>query len=151
MAKATKAFHHWDADQARTVSFEPGDTVPDAIARVVGAHVIDKRPEGSDEQVDTSAFEGEAFDAAVEAKVAAQLEVARQDATEQARAAEDAAYGAEGYGEFDPTAEGVKAKDVHDYLAGLNRDTAAGTREYDRVVAAEEAGENRSTAIPKQD
>lgn len=49
-------------------------------------------------------------------------------------------------GPFDP-ADG-SAKRVHDYLTGLDRATPDGAAEYDRVVAAEKNGQDRSTAIP---
>ena len=49
-------------------------------------------------------------------------------------------------GPFDP-ADG-SAKRVHDYLQGLDRATPEGQAEYDRVVAAEQNGQNRSTAFP---
>lgn len=47
---------------------------------------------------------------------------------------------------FDP-ADG-SAKRVHDYLTGIDRATPEGQAEYDRVVAAEQNGQNRTTAIP---
>jgi hypothetical protein len=47
---------------------------------------------------------------------------------------------------FDP-ADG-SAKRVHDYLTGLDRATPEGQAEYDRVVAAEQNGQNRTTAFP---
>ena len=49
---------------------------------------------------------------------------------------------------FDPTAKGNTAKVVNDYLTALDTSTPEGKAEYDRVVAAEQAGENRSTALP---
>lgn len=48
--------------------------------------------------------------------------------------------------EFNPTAHG--AKEVHEHLAGLDRSTGEGQAEYDRIVAAEQAGKNRPSAIP---
>lgn len=48
---------------------------------------------------------------------------------------------------FDPSARGVTAKDVHDYLSGLPFG-GEGAVEYERVVEAERAGRNRATAIP---
>lgn len=47
---------------------------------------------------------------------------------------------------FDP-ADG-SAKRVHDYLLELDRATPEGQAEYDRVVAAEQNGQNRTTAFP---
>lgn len=47
---------------------------------------------------------------------------------------------------FDP-ADG-SAKRVHDYLQGIDRATPEGQAEYDRVVAAEQNGQNRTTAFP---
>lgn len=47
---------------------------------------------------------------------------------------------------FDP-ADG-SAKRVHDYLTGLDRATPEGQQEYDRVVAAEQSGQNRTSAYP---
>lgn len=47
---------------------------------------------------------------------------------------------------FDPNEAGAKA--VAEYLNGLDTATPEGQAEYDRVVDAERAGQNRSTAIP---
>lgn len=47
---------------------------------------------------------------------------------------------------FDPS-DG-SAKRVHDYLTGLDRATPEGQAEFDRVVAAEQNGQNRSSAFP---
>jgi hypothetical protein len=48
--------------------------------------------------------------------------------------------------QFDPSTASAKA--VAEYLSGLDTATPQGQAEYDRVVAAEQAGQNRSTAIP---
>lgn len=151
MAKATGSFHAYDDETAQSVVFEKGDEVPDHIARNVGDHLLDEPVAGDDSadggSSEGSAFDGEAFDAAVAAKVDEQLEQRVTDAKSEARAAEEAAYGAEGYGEFDPSADGVKAPDVSAYLTGLDRDTAAGSREFARVTEAEKSGANRSSAL----
>lgn len=41
-----------------------------------------------------------------------------------------------------------KATEVSAYLVGLDTSTPEGQAEYDRVVTAEKAGQNRSTAFP---
>lgn len=152
MAKATGSFHVYDDQAAQSVVFNEGDDVPDHIARKVGAHLLDEKPEDEGSSAETgTGFDGEAFDAAVEAKVAEVLEERVTAAKTEASAAETAAYDAEGYGTFDPAGEGVKAADVKAYLTGLDRDTVAGSREFDRVTAAEKSahndGEGRSTAL----
>lgn len=149
MAKATRSFHAYDSELAQSVTYEPGDPVPDHVAATVGAHVLDEKPEGV-QPTSTgadSAFDGEAFDAAVAAKVDEVLEDRVTAAKTEAAAAETAAYEADGYGTFDPSADGVKADKVKSYLTGLDRNTVAGSREFDRVTAAEVAGANRSSAL----
>lgn len=49
---------------------------------------------------------------------------------------------------FDPAADGVTAAQVHAHLSAIDSSTPEGKAEYDRVVAAEQAGENRKTAFP---
>lgn len=66
-------------------------------------------------------------------------EVVDETELEQAKEQQEAAA-------FDP-ADG-SAKRVHDYLTGLDRATPDGQAEYDRVVAAEQNGQNRTTAFP---
>lgn len=146
MAKAIQEFY-FDG-----VFYEDGADVPDEVAAQVSSTVVDSQPE-----VDTSAYDGdEAFEAAVDARVEAALAAAGSEAVEnavsEAREREQAAFDAlvDGETEYDPSGDGVTAKDVHDYLSGLDRDTVAGSYEYDRVVAAEQAGDNRSTAIPAE-
>lgn len=161
MSRAAQTFHVWDEDEARTRVFEgpndsndnKGDEVPDRLARKVGAHVLDKPPAAADgDDVDTSAFDGEAFDAAVEAKAQELADQRAEEAVADYKQREQAAYDAATEGDpFDPSADGVKAADVKSYLEGLDRDTVAGSAEYDRVVQAETDGENRSTAFPKTD
>lgn len=153
MAKATGSFHAYDDETASYVNFDQGDDVPDHIARNVGDHLLDEpvarddADGGSSDGAEGGAFDGAAFDAAVAAKVDEVLEQRVVEAKTEARAAEEAAYGAEGYGEFDPSADGVKAEAVKTYLTGLDRDTAAGSREFARVSDAEKSGANRSTAL----
>lgn len=146
-AKATKAFHAYDSENAQTVTFEVGDEVPDHIAATVGAHVVSGKPDVVTSETGENPFDGDAFDAAVETKVAEVLEERVAAAKTEAAAAETAQLDADGYGTFDPSGEGVKAKDVKDYLTALDRNTVAGSREFDRVTEAEKAGENRSSAL----
>jgi hypothetical protein len=47
---------------------------------------------------------------------------------------------------FDPSKN--SAKDVASHLASLDTATPEGQAEYDRIVAAEKAGQNRATAYP---
>ena len=145
MPKATRAFHAYDSETAQTVVFEVGDDVPDHIAATVGDHVVDNKPE--DDSTGDTPFDGEAFDAAVAAKVEEQREELLQQARDEAQAAETAQLDAEGYGTFDPSADGVGAADVKSYLEGLDRETVAGRREFDRVTQAERDGANRKTAL----
>lgn len=149
MAKATQTFHAYDPDTGESHVFEAGDKVPDSVAATVGDHVLDKPVPKAAKQVDASQFEGaDGFQAAVDAKVEEQLEAARAEARQEQRDREQAVHDALAGDTFDPAADGVNAKDVHEYLSGLDRDTAAGSSEFDRVVAAEQAGPNRSSAIP---
>ena len=150
--KAVVAFYAYDEDQGRVVEFAPDDDVPDHVAALVGDHVLsepfDRSGYGSGDEDNGSAFDGEAFDKAVEAKVAEVVEEREKAAVEAYRERESAARGADGYGTFDPSGEGVGAQAVHDYLSGLDQETYAGATEWERVVEAEKAGKNRSTAIP---
>jgi len=141
MAKATAAFHAGEA------FFDVGDDVPDEIARTVGAHVLDQPVAGGDDS-DGPTFDGDAFDAAVEAKADEVVEAKVAEAVEAYKAREQAAYDhLAGQDEpFDPTA--AKAPEVKSYLESLDRDTVNGQAEYDRVVELEENGQNRSSAIP---
>lgn len=52
----------------------------------------------------------------------------------------------EGSAPFNPSDH--SAKQVADHLAKLDVSTAEGQAEYDRIVSAEQAGQNRSSAIP---
>lgn len=61
--KATKAFHAWDTEQARSITFRPGDEVPAHIADTVGDHVVDR---GDSSDGDTE-LKGAELDAAVKA------------------------------------------------------------------------------------
>jgi hypothetical protein len=148
MAKATQAFMEWDDETGRAIAFEPGDPVPDYIAARVGDHVVDQKPDPQTDP-DATAFDGEAFDAAVDAKVAVELEQAREEAAAEQREREQAAVDAlDPEDPYDPSEH--SAAEVKEYLSGLDTDTVAGQAEYDRVVAAEQAGKNRSTAIPEE-
>jgi hypothetical protein len=151
MAKAKLAFHKFNPETARVESYSPGDKVPDVVARTVGAHVLTGSvgDDGDDGDQETP-FDGEAFDAAVEAKAAELSQEAADKAVADYREREQAAYDAvtSAETEFDPSADGVKAEDVKAYLEGLDRDTVAGSAEYDRVVQAETEGANRKSAIP---
>ena len=147
---------------------ELGQEVPLEIALKVGDHVLDwegeERPEvDADEEITVKRSE---FDAAVaeaveervgEAKYSdADLEKARQDGYDAALAdvaslapePQDGDAGSDDDPEkpYDPDAHG--AKEVADYLKGLDQSDEKQKAEYDRVVAAEKAGQNRSTAIP---
>jgi hypothetical protein len=51
-----------------------------------------------------------------------------------------------GDGAYNP--DDHSAKDVASHLASLDTATPEGQAEYDRIVAAEKAGQNRSTALP---
>lgn len=149
---ATKAFHAFNSKTAQNVSFAPGDEVPEHIAATVGSHVVTSgaRTEGGNDNAGPQSgtpFDGEAFDAAVQAKVDEVLEERVTAAKTEAATAETAQLDADGYGTFDPSAQGVKAADVKGYLEGLNRETVAGQREFARVTDAEKSGENRSTAL----
>lgn len=155
MAKAIQPFY-WDG-----VFYDPDDDekseVPDEVAAKVSASLVDSQPE-----VDVSAFDGEAFDLAVEAKVAVREQELAQEHQDAVKAAVDEALTAQREREaeayetyvasvaagdgFDPTK--VKAVDVKAYLEGIDRDTAAGAAEYAYVVKAEQDGENRTTAFP---
>lgn len=151
MAKATQTFHAWDSETATTRVFEEGDPVPDHVARTVGAHVLDKPVDADVDEELVARYEGsEGFEEAVDAR-AEQVATDRvNDALAAQREREQAAYDAVTSAEepFDPTADGVKAADVKAYLEGLDRDTVAGSAEYDRVVEAEQNGENRKSAFP---
>lgn len=142
MAKAIQPFY-WDGK-----FYDVDSDVPDEVASKLGPSIVDDPPE-----VDTSGFDGdEAFEAAVEARVQAAGEASVSEAVEKAvteqiereRAAVDALAAADE--PYDPSA--YKADEVHGYLSGLDTDTVAGADEYDRVVEAEQAGDNRKTAIP---
>lgn len=151
--KAAQAFYAYDEDKGQTVLFNVDDDVPDHVAALVGDHVLsepfDRSGYGSDDAGEGgSAFDGEAFDQAVAAKVAEVVEEREKAAVTAYQERETAARGADGYGTFDPAADGVNAKAVNDYLSGLDQDTYAGASEYERVVELEKAGPNRSTAIP---
>lgn len=151
--KAAQAFYAYDEDKGQTVLFSVDEEVPDHVAALVGDHVLDEPFDrsgyGSDDAGEGgSAFDGEAFDQAVAAKVAEVVEERELTAVAAYQERETAAYEAEGYGTFDPAGEGVTAKAVADYLTGLDVESVAGQREYDRVVELEKAGPNRSTAIP---
>lgn len=142
MAKAKGTFHLYDPEVGRTVQINEGDTIPDHLIDKVGPHLGGTAGEGrpsTDPGTPAPAAGSEEYDNAV----AASYEKGRADAV----AAEAAVYDAEGYGEFDPSAEGVKADAVKDYLQALDRDTVAGQREFGRVTEAEKAGANRSTAL----
>jgi hypothetical protein len=163
MPKAAQTFHVTDPETGRPVVYrgpgkgrEEGDDVPLSVAARVGDHVLawgddEERPAKSTASEGTE-FDGEAFDQAVAAKVASEVDVKVAEAVEQAvadtREAEKAAFKAliDAEDEFDPDA--VNADEVKTYLEGLDRDTAAGCFEYDRVFDAEKAGKNRSTAFP---
>lgn len=151
MAKAIQGFY-WDG-----TFYDVDDEVPDEVAGKVSSNVVSDQPE-----VDTAQFDGDvSFEAAVEVRVKAALESAEADKAaaveaavedavtgqiERERAAVDALAAGDPY---DPAA--YKADEVHGYLSGLDTDTVAGADEYDRVVEAEKADKDRSTAIPSDD
>jgi hypothetical protein len=152
MAKATASFVEYDPKLGKSVEYGPGDEVPDHVARNLGAHVLDKpvQSSGSDDGDAAAAFDGDAFDAAVAAKVDEELAAKQEEWTAARDASETAALDGEGYGTFDPAGDGVNADAVKTYLTGLDRNTVAGRREFDRVVDAEGAREGgpRKSALP---
>lgn len=152
---ARKPFHKRNPETGELQFFDKGDEVPEAIAAIVSDDAVSNRPASSTTggDLDPSQFDSEAYDAAVSAGVAEQLEDRVNAAVQEQRDREAAQVDALADADepFDPTADKVKASDVKDYLEGLDRDTVSGSREYDRVVQAERDGENRSTAFPKDD
>lgn len=166
-AKAT--FYGPATGTGRPPIYREGEPVPADVAAQVGDHVLDRSEEDADdvEMVTVSKAEledllaekvaevagdlkytEEDLDKAVDEKLAAAVEEAGKDAVARYQERETAQRGADGYGTFDPAAEGVGAPKVKAYLAGLDVETYAGSSEYERVVAAEKAGPNRSSAIP---
>jgi hypothetical protein len=149
MAKALEGFHA-RGDSTGYTFYAAGDDVPDDVAKRVNPDLLDEAPEQED--VDTSAFSGEAFDAAVEQATQGQLEDAVNAALEVYREREQAAYDALADQDepFDPSVDGVNAGHVKAYLEGLDRGTVNGQAEFDRVVELEngEDGKKRSSAIP---
>lgn len=142
MAKAKGTFHIFDTTQGRHVEVLEGETIPEHLLDKVGEHLG-----GTAGSQRTTVDPGSPAPDEGSEEYRAALEEAYQRGVTETREVESAAYDVEGYGEFDPSAEGVNAQAVHDYLSGLNRDTVGGRREFDRVTAAEVAGKNRSTAL----
>lgn len=147
---------------------EFGDEVPLEVALRVGDHVLDwegeERPEAEDDAeitVKRSEFEAAVAEAVEEQVGEAKfsqddLDQAKQEGYDAALAdiaslapePEDGDVDPDGADtpEFDPNEHG--AKEVADHLKGLDLDDPKQKAEYDAVVAAEKAGQNRSTAIP---
>ncbi len=151
-AKGT--FHIFDPKVGADIVVEEGQAIPAHLVDKVGEHLGGRfaGDEGAPVPAGGEPATGEAFDQAVQEAVDAQLAAADQAGYDRGRAEavelEESAASAEGYGTFDPSGDGVNAKHVHDYLAGLDLYTYAGRTEYDRVVVAEKAGADRSSAIP---